>query len=76
MGEAQGGHVLVLEGKLLKVLNDLGQLGEDEVQGTLLEDQVGVVGDWRCVRRRLTQQASTQGLWSRVLQETPRRDSP
>lgn len=45
VGEAQGGHVLVLDGKLLQVLDDLGQLGEDEVQGTLLEDQVGVVRD-------------------------------
>lgn len=45
VGEAQGGHVLVLEGKILKVLDDLGQLGQNEVQGTLLEDQVGIVGD-------------------------------
>jgi hypothetical protein len=45
VGEAQGGHVLVLEGKLLEVLDNLGQLGEDEVQSTLLEDEVGIVGD-------------------------------
>ena len=45
VGEAQGGHVLVLEGKLLEVLDDLGQLGEDEIQTTLQEDQVGIVGD-------------------------------
>ena len=45
VSEAQGGHVLVLEGKLLKVLDDLGQLGQNEVQSTLLEDQVGIVGD-------------------------------
>lgn len=43
--EAQDGHVLVLDGKLLEVLDDLGQLGEDEIQSTLLEDQVGIVGD-------------------------------
>jgi hypothetical protein len=46
VGEAQGGQVLVLEGKLLKVLDDLGQFGEDEIQSPLLEDQVGVVGDY------------------------------
>ncbi len=45
VGEAQGGQALVLEGKLLKVLDDLGQFGEDEIQSPLLEDQVGVVGD-------------------------------
>lgn len=45
MGEPQCGHVLVLEGKLLEVLNDLGQLGKNEVQSTLQEDQVGIVGD-------------------------------
>lgn len=45
VSEAQGGHVLVLQGKLLEVLDDLGQLGKDEIQSTLLEDQVGVVGD-------------------------------
>jgi hypothetical protein len=31
VGEAQGGHVLVLEGKLLEVLDDLGELREHEV---------------------------------------------
>jgi hypothetical protein len=45
VGEAKGGHVLVLEGKFLEVLDDLGQLGEDEIQTTLEEDQVGVIGD-------------------------------
>jgi len=45
VSEAKGGSVLVLEGKLLKVLDDLGELGKDEIQGALLEDQVGVVGD-------------------------------
>jgi hypothetical protein len=45
VGEAQGGHVLVLEGKLLEVLDDLGELGKNEIQGTLQEDQVGIVGD-------------------------------
>lgn len=45
VGEAQGGHILVLERKLLEVLDNLGQLRKNEVQGTLLEDQVGVVGD-------------------------------
>ncbi len=45
MGEAQGGHVLVLDGKLLEVLDNLGQLGKNEIQGTLLEDQIGIVGD-------------------------------
>jgi hypothetical protein len=43
--EAEGRHVLVLEGKLLQVLDDLGQLGEEEIQRTLLEDQIGIVGD-------------------------------
>ena len=46
VGEAQGGHVLVLKGKLLEVLDDFGQLGEDEIQTTLQEDQVGIVGDY------------------------------
>jgi lipid-binding SYLF domain-containing protein len=45
VGKTQSGHILVLEGKLLKVLDDLGELGEDEVQSTLLEDQVGIVGN-------------------------------
>lgn len=45
VSEAKGGHVLVLEGELLQVFDDLGQLGQDEVQSALLEDQVGVVGD-------------------------------
>jgi hypothetical protein len=45
VGEAQGGHVLVLEGKLLEVLDDLGELGKNKIQGTLQEDQVGIVGD-------------------------------
>lgn len=60
VGEAQGRHVLVLEGKLLKVLDDLGQLGKNEIQGALLEDQVGVVGDWSCVRRRLPRRVQAE----------------
>jgi hypothetical protein len=46
VGEAQGGHILILEGKFLKVLDDLRELGEDEIQSALLEDQVGIVGNW------------------------------
>ena len=45
MSETENGHVLVLEGKCLQVLDDLCDLGEDEVKGTLNEDQIGVVGD-------------------------------
>jgi hypothetical protein len=45
VSEAKGGHVLVLEGELLQVLDDFSQLGQDEVQSAFLEDQVGVVGD-------------------------------
>lgn len=46
MSEAKNGHVLVLESKRLEVLDDLGDLGEDEIQSALDEDQVGIVGDW------------------------------
>ena len=53
MSEAQSRHVLVLDGKLLEVLDDLGQLGENEVQGTLLEDQVRIVGDCEMGQMRL-----------------------
>jgi hypothetical protein len=45
VSEAECGQILVLKGKLLEVLDDLGELGKNEVQGTLLEDQVGVVGN-------------------------------
>lgn len=45
VGEAKGGGVLVLEGELLEVLDDLGQLGEDEIKSLLDKDQVGVIGD-------------------------------
>ena len=45
MGETESGEVFVLEGKLLKVLNDLGELGKDEIECALLEDQVGVIGN-------------------------------
>ena len=53
MSEAQSRHIFVLEGKLLEVLDNLGQLGENEVQGTLLEDQVGIVGDCEMRQMRL-----------------------
>lgn len=62
MGKAEDGHVLVLEGKLLQVLDDLGQLGEDQVQSTLLEDQVGIVGDCG---------VSAEGTQSEVYQGPP-----
>ena len=39
----------MLEGKSLEILDDLCELGKDEVQGTLLKDQVGVVGDCKMV---------------------------
>jgi hypothetical protein len=45
VGEAQRGKVLVLESKLLKVLDDLCKLWKDEIQSALLENQVGIVGD-------------------------------
>jgi hypothetical protein len=45
VGEAQGRHVLVLERKGLEILHDLCEFGEDKIQGTLLEDQVGIVRD-------------------------------
>lgn len=48
VSEAEGWEVLVLKGKGLKVLDDLGKLGEDEVKGSLLEDEIGIVGDCRC----------------------------
>lgn len=48
MSETEGGEVLVLKGKGLKVLDNLGKLGEDEVEGSLLEDEIGVVGDCPC----------------------------
>lgn len=38
----------MLNGKGLQVLDDLGKLGEDEVEGSLLEDEIGIVGDCRC----------------------------
>lgn len=41
----------MLKGKGLQVLNDLGKLGEDEVEGSLLEDEIGIVGDCRCQPR-------------------------
>lgn len=45
VGEAQGGKVLVLEGELGEVVDDLGQLGQEEAQALLDKDQLGVVGD-------------------------------
>lgn len=38
----------MLKGKGLKVLDDLGKLGEDEVECSPLEDEIGIVGDCRC----------------------------
>lgn len=49
MRKAQSRQILVLQRKQLEVLNNLGQLGEDEIQGLLLEDQVGVIGNCRRV---------------------------
>jgi len=48
VSETERGEVLMLNGKGLQVLDDLGKLGEDEVEGSLLEDEIGIVGDCRC----------------------------
>lgn len=44
MSETEGRQVLVLEGKHLQVLDNLGELGKNEVQSLLLEDEIGIVG--------------------------------
>lgn len=45
MSETKDWHVLVLQSKCLKVLDNLGNLGQDKIQSTLDEDEVGIVGD-------------------------------
>ena len=62
MSETQCGHIFVLQGKSLEILDNLCQLGKDEVKSPLLEDQVGIVGHCGalsvCVNRRLTGNAA------------------
>ena len=48
MSEAEGRKILMLKSKGLQVLDNLGELGKDEVKGALLEDKVGIVGDCSC----------------------------
>lgn len=43
VGVGKGGHVLVLEGKLAKVVNDLGKAREEQLQSLLYEDELSVV---------------------------------
>lgn len=42
---AQGGQVLILQGKLGQVGDDLRQLGQQQVEGIADEDEVGIVSD-------------------------------
>lgn len=63
----------MLKGKGLQVLNDLGKLGEDEVEGSLLEDEIGIVGDCRCQPRwvsvtlRRTRQTYHSSWWPETI---------
>lgn len=45
VGEAEGREVLIFEGKLAEVVDDLCQLREEEFQALLHKDQLSIVGD-------------------------------
>lgn len=45
MCEGQGGLVLPLEGEVLQVVQNLGELGDEKIESVAHEDELRVVGD-------------------------------